>query len=112
MSRYIVQTVHAAAGADGNGTVLTLLRPGEGAYTQVSVQVQGVTSATLTFQGSNDGTNYHAYDLVAVGVMETPVNQVTANGMWRGEVVAQYFRVVISSFVTGSITVTVTAVAQ
>lgn len=109
MSCYVVQNLQTSAVADGNGTVLSLVHPDQGVFTRLSVQVEGITTATVTFEVSNDGATYYAQDLAAVGTMETPVSAATADGMFVGAVCAQYFRTPISSFSAGTITVTVVA---
>jgi hypothetical protein len=102
--------LQASAVADGNGVVFDLLGTGKSPVSRVGVQVAGITTATVTFEVSNDGVTWYAQDLAASSVMETPVNNATADGFFVGAVCARYFRARISGYSAG--TITVTAVGQ
>jgi len=50
-------TFQSAAEANGNGTALTVT-----GYAGVGVQVEGITTATVTFEGTIDGSTYYAVE--------------------------------------------------
>lgn len=82
-------------------------------YRWVSVQLVGDASASLavTFEGSNDNTNWMAIPLANVGLTNANANSapnVPANGIsgFHGPLSTRYFRVRINSWVAGSVTAT------
>lgn len=97
-----------ATGAPGalNATVTATLR----GQASATVQVTGIGSMTLTFEGTTDGTNFDAIlgTPVAGGV---PVSTTTTNGHWVNFNVAAFavFRVRVSAYTSGTATVTVVA---
>jgi len=90
-------TLQSAAGADGNGTDFTV-----DGYGVTTLQITGTFSATVTFQGSVDGTNF-----VTLGNDRVATPVVTTTGIFgidcRG---LQKIRAVISGYVSGNVTVT------
>lgn len=73
-----------------------------GNYRSVAVQITGIGSATITWEVSNDGTNYVATVLqnVASGIIATTT---TANGIFFGPIAARYFRARVSTYGSGTI---------
>lgn len=78
-------------------------------YQRVGVQLTNLSSGSVVFQVSNDGTNWFPQDLADSSVMETPINTATANGLYVGAVCARYFRL---DFTYGSHAVTASIVAS
>lgn len=61
---YRSYTLHAAAGATGDGTAMSLGAHRSGSIHYLDV---GTPSAVLTFQGSADGTNWSPVSLLNAG---------------------------------------------
>lgn len=93
-------TLQNAATADGNGAAATVGGNGVAAF-----QVTGITTATVTFQGTVDGTNW--VDLLAYNVTDGSVGISTvANGVFVAMVAGlQQVRAPISGYAAGTITV-------
>lgn len=75
-----------------------------------TVQVTGIGSMTLTFEGTTDGTNYDP--LLATPIAGgAAVSTTTANGHWVNISVAGLasFRVRVSAYTSGTATVTIVA---
>jgi hypothetical protein len=106
MRKLQLVNLQTAAVALGNGVTIDFLDAGIPFAEQISVQVEGITTATVTFEVSNDGSTFYAQDLAAVGVIETPTNAATADGMFLGTICARYFRARISAWTSGTIAVT------
>lgn len=107
-------TLQSAATANGNGTAFAVSGLSAIMVTvNCSVTCSGGT--TITFQVSQDGTNYVAVNGEQVGtstVATTVVNQSTTPTIWRVNVAgAADFRAPISAYSAGTITVTAQAVA-
>ena len=70
------------ATATGNGTVLPTREAGDGTLTTATFQVEGITTATITWKGTIDGSNY-------VAIQATNLNDgseattATADGLYR-----------------------------
>lgn len=92
-SSAISGNIVANAGAIDGSTDLT-------SYASVRVQVTGTWVGTLTFQVSNDGTNWFSKALNnSSGAIET---SQTTNGMHSGNLGARYFRVVATAWTSGT----------
>lgn len=93
--------LQSAATATGNGVAVDIT-----GKTRVGVQVTGITTATVTFEVSIDGTNFVAVGLAAAAT-GTLATTATANGVFYGEA-GQYrlLRARISAYTSGTITVT------
>jgi hypothetical protein len=101
-------TLQSAAVATGNGTNVDL----GGACGLLTLQVKGITNATVTFEVSNDaGTTWVAIR----GINQNTGNgatTTTSNGIFRFSVGGvKLFRARISAWVSGAITVLGTAIA-
>ncbi|HEX7633120.1 MAG TPA: hypothetical protein VF401_02205 [Candidatus Saccharimonadales bacterium] len=82
-------------------------------YNFVSVQITGTWSGTLSFQACNDGVNYTAVQLYNASSSATGGNQtITSNGIYHAPLAEQYFRVRMTSYTSGTATVTVTLKAM
>jgi hypothetical protein len=97
-------TLQAAAVGTGVGTPMDV-----SGFRWVGVQVVGITSATITWQVSIDGTNW-------VGILAAPPSTgtgaltTTADGVFRVDVAGfAQFRANITTWVSGAITVTALA---
>lgn len=100
------QTVmQSAAVATGNGTAINTIDV-DGAFSVATMQVTGITTATITFEVTNDGTNW-------VGILAenlttgTEATTATADGIYRVTVLGvRQLRARVSAWTSGTITVT------
>lgn len=106
MSCYKRHIFQSGATATGNGTAVDCTPVSDGPYYSVTAQVQGVTTATVTWEGTVDGTNW-------VAVRATNLNSgsdattATADGIYRLIVLGFHqVRARISAYTSGTITVT------
>jgi hypothetical protein len=109
---YQYVTLQSAAVAVGNGTELECAIGEDGAYSFARCQVTGITTATITFEGTVDGTNWTAVQAtnMATGAVATTA---TADGTYGVLVAALLkFRARISAWTTGTIYVTALATAR
>lgn len=94
-------TLQSAAAATGNGTAMNV-----GGLSQVGVQIAGITTATVTFEGTLDGTNWvaiRAYNMNSGAAATT----ATADGLLVLPVMGlTQIRARISAYTSGTITVT------
>jgi hypothetical protein len=108
-------TLQSSAVANGNGTALAVQGLATALVTvNCSVACSGGT--TVTFQVSQDGTNYSAVTAQQKGtttIASTVANQGTTPTVWTVDLTgAQYLRAPISGYSAGTVTVTATAVAN
>ena len=100
------KTLQDAAAANGNGTEFVL----NGRHGTLTLQISGTFSATINFEASIDGTNYIAIR----GINKNTGNgatTATAAGIFQFSVPgAMKFRARVSSYASGNVTVTATAV--
>jgi len=94
------ETLHAGATATGNGTAMDV-----GGLAAVGLSVKGITSATITIEGSVNGADYYAIraynpvdGAVATTVAADGVRIVPTAGLDR-------LRARISAYATGTIVV-------
>ena len=74
-------------------------------YVEIQVQLTGTWTATVSFQGSIDGTNYSTIVAFPNGtVAGTPVTSTTANGQWVIPVTAGFVRVRTTAYTSGTVT--------
>lgn len=94
-------TFQTAAEANGNGTALNVR-----GLAGVGVQVEGVTTATINFEGTIDGSTWYALEALALAT-GAKATTTAADGLFLVPVagVAQ-FRCRISGYSAGTITVT------
>lgn len=94
-------TMQNAATATGNGTLLTVT-----GYGTALVYVTGTFVATITFEGTADGTNFHAINATQVGA-STIATTATTTGLYRLSVAGlTSIRARISAYTSGSVTAT------
>jgi hypothetical protein len=98
-------TLQSAAAAQGNGTAIDVY-----GFSLLGVQVQGISTATITWEATIDGTNWQ-------GVRATPLATgtaaatATADGLYTIDVRGlASVRARISAWTSGTITVTAVAV--
>ena len=99
------KVLHSGATATGNGEILEL----NSEFGGLSVQISGITSATITFEGTVDGNwvEQRAVNKTTGAVATT----ATADGIYLFDVVGiRKFRARISAYVSGTIKVTANAV--
>ena len=94
-------TLQAAAEEDGNGVAFDV----KGAA-RVTVQVSGTFTATVSFQGTIDDTNWFAVGL-KTAADGAAVTSATAAGVWKRtpDLALSQMRCPISSYSDGSVTV-------
>ena len=99
------ETLQPAASATGTGTVFDL----EGQYSTASLQVSGTFIGTVTFEASNDGTNW--VGLKSYGISgEAGATTATAPGIFQASVAGiKKVRANITAYTSGNITVIGTA---
>lgn len=97
--------MQAAAVAVGNGTAM-VCTDGNGAYTALAMQIVGITSATITFEATLDGTTWVAVQATNLNT-GTAATTATADGIYRLTTLGLLqVRARISTYATGTITVT------
>lgn len=103
--------LQSGATATGNGTALTVIDPDNGAMETCTFHVEGITTATVTFEGTIDGTNWIAIGCVTLADESTVATTATADGLYRAVCAGLYkVRARISAYTSGTITVTAVAV--
>lgn len=103
--------MQSSAVATGNGTSVDCTDVDSGALTTVTAQVTGITTATITWEATIDGTNWVAIQFTNLndGAAATTA---TANGLYRATVLGLVsVRARISAWTSGTITVTGIAAA-
>lgn len=99
------KVLQAAAAALGDGLPMDVT-----GLSQVGIQVTGITSATITWEGTIDGATWAAIQGVPLAT-GTAATTATANGLYRLAVAGlAQIRARISTFGTGAITVTALAI--
>lgn len=103
---YAVVPMQSAAVATGDGTVMYPTSKTMGAFNTLTAQVKGITTVTITWEGTVDGTNYVGF-LMAPVTTGTGALTATADGIYRGTVAGfTQVRARISTWTTGATTVT------
>lgn len=103
--QYINLVMQNAATATGNGTAMDCTAITRGAMTALTMQVTGITTATITFEATIDGTNWVA--ILATNLAnDTTATTATADGIYRITVLGLVsVRARISAYTSGTITV-------
>ena len=110
-SAYQYVIMQNAAVATGAGTPIPITDVDIGAYLSLTVQIAGITSATVTFQGSIDGTNWVAIQFENMNTGDSSTT-ATVDGLYRGTVLGlMQARANITVYATGTITITGIATA-
>ena len=100
-----------AAVATGAGTAIVCTQADLGAYLSVTLQIQGITTATVTFQATIDGTNWVAVLFTNLND-DTTSTSATADGLYRATVLGfNQVRANLTAWTTGTITITGVATA-
>lgn len=103
--------MQSAAVATGNGTSISCTEIESGALTSLTAQVTGITTATITWEATIDGTNWVAVQFTNLND-GTAATTATANGLYRATVLGLVsVRARISAWTSGTITVTGIAAA-
>lgn len=97
--------MQSAAVATGNGTAAAN-SDGNGIFKLASIQIKGITTATVTFEVTIDGTNWVAIKFTDV-TTGTAATTATADGIFTADIsgMAQ-LRARISAWTSGAITAT------
>lgn len=97
---------HRNVVANGNGNALESTEISNGSFSWLTVQILGITTATVNFECSNDGTNYVALELESAGASATKATSTAANGIWRGMILGfKFVRMRISGWSSGTVSV-------
>ena len=106
------QVMQLAIGATGNGTAFTCSEFSEGIMATMVMQVKGITSATITFEATIDGTNWVAVQATPL-TTGTAATTTAADGLFRLDCRGLVsVRARISAWVSGTITVTAVSVEE
>ena len=102
LEQYQSLTLQSAATATGNGTVLPVSQ-----FTSVAVQVTISATATVTFEGTQDGSTWASTVCSSTAnTSGTLVTSATATGLYQCSVAGlSHFRARISSYGSGTVTV-------
>lgn len=76
-------------------------------YRWVSVHITAIGSATLTFQVSNDNSNWVSQPLYSVTLAGAGSSTASSTGIYSGSLPARYFRVRTTSWSSGTVSVVV-----
>jgi hypothetical protein len=74
-------------------------------YQSVSVQISGTWAGTITFQVSNDGTNWVSRNMVSS--LSVLAATTTSNNIFSSDIAARYFRAIFTAYTSGTATVTI-----
>lgn len=106
------QVLQSAAAATGNGAALDISQPGKGGFSTVVFQLTGTFTATVTFEGTVDGTNWGAIQVVPTAT-GTAATTATGTGLFRADVRGlAKVRARVSAYTSGNVTVEALAVAD
>ena len=104
--QYKTVVMQNAATGTGNGTAMECTEASGGAHKFLTMQVQGISGHTITWEATIDGSNWK-------GLLVTPLSTgtaaltATADGLYRVDVTGLVqFRARISIYGAGTITVT------
>lgn len=97
--------MQAAAVATGNGAPV-IVTAVDGAYSYIAMQITGITTATITFEGTIDDTNWVALNTTNLGT-GVAATEATANGLYGVTVLGlTRVRARVSAWTSGTIYVT------
>lgn len=77
--------LHTAAADVGTGAEMAPDSMADGSFAAWTVQITGLTTGTITWQGTQDGSTWVGF-LMAPTTTETKALTATANGIYRGDV--------------------------
>jgi hypothetical protein len=97
--------MQSAATATGNGTAIDCTDASSGAATALTMQITGITTATITFEATVDGSNWVAIQFANLN-SATAATTATADGLYRATVLGLVqVRARISAYTSGAITI-------
>lgn len=103
---YQLAYLQTAAVATGDGTPMYPTQNDMGAYNTLTAQISGLTTGTITWEGTIDGTNWSGF-LMAPVTTGTGALTATANSICRGTVTGfTQVRARISAWTSGATTIT------
>jgi hypothetical protein len=100
---------HPAVTLTGSGNILNqdIIASNVSNYSNIELQITGTFTATVTFQGSNDNTNFVSVNGQTISNGTTAVVQTAnASGFFTIPVLFKYFRLRITAYTSGTINVT------
>lgn len=98
--------LHTAAVALADGLSMAPITLTQGHFNKFIAQVKGITTATITWECTVDGTNWVGL-LMRPTTSDTAALTATADGIYRGDVTGLFaVRARISAWTEGAITVT------
>lgn len=71
-----------SAVATGNGTALSTLNASDGAMSYVTIQIEGISGDTITFEGTIDGSTWYAIRFANL-TSGTSATTATADGIYQ-----------------------------
>jgi hypothetical protein len=99
--KYVI--MQSAAVGTGNGTAIDCTEVSGGALTALTMQIVGISSATITWEATIDGTNWIAVMVTNLNA-GTDATTATANGLYRLTVLGlSQVRARISTWGSGTI---------
>jgi len=108
---YKYHKLQTAAGVTGAGSPMRLIDDAGGGLDAIAVQVEGITSATVTWQVSLNGVDWYGI-LLSPPPTGTGALTATADGIYRGNVKGlKWFRANITTFGSGTIEIEAFGVA-
>lgn len=110
-SFYKTVPLQSSAVATGNGTEIVITGNTDGGLLGMGLQITGITTATVTFEATVDGTNWVAIQ-AENKTDASKATTATANGIYYVVVHGVLkFRARISAYTSGAITITALAAA-
>lgn len=98
--------MQAGAAATGDGTAMVCTSPTMGGYAVAAIQLSGTFTATVTFEGTVDGSNWIAmlFENITTGASATTAS---ATGIYRATVLGLLqVRARVSAYTNGNVTAT------
>ncbi len=102
-----VVTMHSAATATADGVLLNTLDGSDGASSYVTIQIEGISGDTITFEGTIDNDTWYALRFTPL-TSGTVATTATADGLYQSTLPVlglKYVRARISTYGSGTITV-------
>lgn len=100
-----VVTMHSGATATGNGTSLQTLDGSNGASSYATIQLEGISGDTITFEGTIDNSTWYALRFTPL-TTGTAATTATADGIYQSTLPVLgllYVRARISTYGSGVI---------
>jgi hypothetical protein len=104
--RYAYKILQNDAVAQGNGTAVDCTNASDGGYDLLTLQIVGITTATVTFEATVDGATWVAVKFTNM-TSDAAATTATADGLYRATVRGyRQVRARISAWTSGTIDIT------